>query len=55
MPEPVLPGSLVSPSLMAFAMNRKFVEAIPLYRQEQQFSYSGIELSRQTLSNWMIH
>lgn len=55
MPAPVLPGSLVSPSLMAFVMNRKFVEAIPLYRQEQQFSYFGIELSRQTLSNWMIH
>lgn len=55
MPAPVLPGSLVSPSLMAFVMNRKFVEAIPLYRQEQQFSYFGIELSRQTLANWMIH
>ncbi|WP_414648634.1 IS66 family transposase [Clostridium sp.] len=55
MPSPVLSGSLVSPSLMAFVMNRKFVEAIPLYRQEQQFSYFGVELSRQTLSNWMIH
>ena len=55
MPVPVLSGSLVSPSLMAFVMNRKFVEAIPLYRQEQQFSYFGIELSRQTLANWMIH
>ncbi|MBU3183151.1 IS66 family transposase, partial [Clostridium psychrophilum] len=55
MPSPVLSGSLVSPSLMAFVMNRKFVEAIPLYRQEQQFSYFGVELSRQTLSNWIIH
>jgi len=55
MPAPVLPGSLVSPSLMAFVMNRKFVEAIPLNRQEQQFAYFGIELSRQTLANWMIH
>ena len=55
MPAPVLPGSLVSPSLMAFVMNRKFVEAIPLNRQAQQFSYFGIDLSRQTLANWMIH
>jgi transposase len=55
MPAPVLPGSLVSPSLMAFVMNRKFVEAIPLNRQEQQFSYFGVDLSRQTLANWMIH
>ena len=36
-PAPVLPGSLVSHSLMAFVMNSKFVEAIPLNRQEQQF------------------
>ena len=55
MPVPVLSGSLVSPSLMAFVMNRKFVEAIPLNRQAQQFSYFGIDLSRQTLANWMIH
>lgn len=54
MPAPVLPGSFVSPSLMAFVMNRKFVEAIPLYRQEQQFKNYGIDLSRQTLANWMI-
>jgi len=54
MPAPVLPGSLVSPSLMAFVMNRKYTEAIPLYRQEQQFKNFGIELSRQTLANWMV-
>lgn len=35
MPAPVLRGSLVSPSFMAFVMNRKFVEVIPLNRQEQ--------------------
>lgn len=55
MPAPVLPGSFVSPSLMAFIMNRKYSEAIPLYRQEQQFKNFGIDLSRQTLANWMIH
>lgn len=54
MPAPVLPKSLVSPSLMAFIMNRKYAEANPLYRQEQQFKNFGIELSRQTLANWMI-
>lgn len=54
-PAPVLPGSFVSPSLMAFVMNRKFVEAIPLYRQEQQFKNYGIDLSRQTLANWITH
>lgn len=53
-PKPVLPGSFVSPSLLAFIMNRKYSEAIPLYRQEQQFVNFGIDLSRQTLANWTI-
>ncbi|WP_089610479.1 IS66 family transposase [Dehalobacterium formicoaceticum] len=55
MPAPVLPGSFVSPSLMAFVMDRKYTLAVPLYRQEQQFKHFGIDLSRQTLANWMIH
>jgi transposase len=54
MPAPVLPRSFVSPSLMAFIMDRKYSLAIPLYRQEQQFKHFGIDLSRQTLANWMI-
>jgi transposase len=54
MPVPVLRGSFVSPSLMAFIMDRKYSLAIPLYRQEQQFKHFGIDLSRQTLANWMI-
>jgi len=30
------------------------VEGMPLYRQEQQWKRMGIELSRQTMANWMI-
>lgn len=55
MPSPVFPGSLVSPSVMAHIMSQKYVEGMPLYRQEQQFARLGIELSRQTLANWMLH
>lgn len=55
MPAPVLPGSLVSPSLMAYIMNQKYREGLPLYRQEQQFAGLGIELSRQTLANWVLY
>ncbi|MGI6226322.1 MAG: IS66 family transposase [Peptococcales bacterium] len=55
MPNPVLPGSFVSPSLMAYIMYRKYSEAVPLYRQEQQFKNFGIELSRQNLANWVMH
>jgi len=54
MPAPVLPGSLASPSAIAYIMTQKYVEGMPLYRQEQQLSRLGIELSRQTLANWMI-
>lgn len=55
MPKPVHSGSLASPSLMAHIMNQKYVDALPLYRQEKQFSRLGVPLSRQTLANWMIH
>lgn len=55
MPKPVLKGSFVSPSLMAYIMHRKYSEAVPLYRQEQQFINFGIDISRQNLANWVIH
>ena len=55
MPKPVHSGSLASPSLMAHIMNQKYVDGLPLYRQEKQFSRLGVPLSRQTLANWMIH
>ena len=54
MPAPVLPGSIVSPSAMAHIMTQKYVEGMPLYRQEKQLSRLGIDLSRQTLANWML-
>jgi transposase len=54
MPTPVIKNSLASPSMLAHIMTRKYVEAIPLYRQEQQFKWFGINLSRQTLANWVI-
>lgn len=55
MPKPVHPGSLVSSSLMAHIMNQKYVDGLPLYRQEKQFKRMGVGLSRQTIANWMIH
>jgi len=54
MPAPVLPGSLASPSAIAYVMSQKYVESMPLYRQEQHLARFGIPLSRQTLANWMI-
>jgi len=54
MPEPVIPGSLASPSAMAYIMSQKFVEGLPLYRQEEQWKRLGLNISRQTMANWMI-
>ena len=34
-PAPILPGSPVSPSLMAYIMTQKYGAGLPLYRQEQ--------------------
>lgn len=55
MPKPVQPGSLASPSMVAYVMSQKYVEGLPLYRQEQQFIRFGVELSRQTMANWVLH
>lgn len=54
MPKPIIQNSLASPSMVAHIMQRKYVDAVPLYRQEQQFKKYGLMLSRQTLANWMI-
>jgi len=54
MPTPAFPGSLASLSAVAYIMSQKFVEGLPLYRQEQHFARLGIILSRQTLANWML-
>lgn len=54
MPEPILPGSLASSSMLAYIMDQKYTLGLPLYRQEQQFSRLGIDLSRQTMANWLL-
>jgi len=54
-PKPVIPGSLASPSAVAHIMNAKYVDGLPLYRQEQQWSRLGVEISRQTMANWVVY
>ena len=54
MPKSAIPGSIASSSAIAYVMNEKFVKGIPLYRQEQEWKRMGIEISRQTMANWMI-
>jgi transposase len=51
---PVIKGSFASPEAVAHIAVQKFVMGIPLYRQEQEWNRYGINLTRQTLSNWLI-
>jgi transposase len=51
---PVIKGSFASPEAIAHIMTQKFVMGVPLYRQEQDWNRSGIMLSRQTMSNWLL-
>ena len=50
----LLRGSMVSPSLEAAVMNAKYVNAVPLYRQEQEFERYGQHIPRQNMANWTI-
>lgn len=53
-PKALLRNSLASASFVADVMKKKFVDYIPIYRQEQELKRNGIALSRQNLSNWVI-
>ena len=46
--------SLASPSTVADVMTQKYVDGIPLARQEKIWKREGVELSRATLANWVI-
>ena len=53
-PKSVLNHSLASPSSVARVMYQKYVNSVPLYRQEKDWEQVGIGLSRATMANWII-
>ena len=53
-PAHMIPKSFASPSLLAHVIIGKFCDALPFYRQEQQFKRYGIELPRATMCNWAL-
>ena len=53
-PKTLLHGSLVSPSLGAAIINGKYVNAVPLYRLEQEFQRYDLQITRQNMANWCI-
>ena len=55
LPAAVLPieGARPGPGLLADIAVSKYVDAIPLHRQEQMFARIGIELSRKRMCDWI--
>ncbi len=54
MPKLPIPKSIATPSLLAHVATSKYVDALPLYRQEKIFARLGVDLSRGTLAGWML-
>lgn len=54
MPPPLLAHSYASASVVADVLMKKYVDAMPLYRQEQMWKRMGVELKRGTMANWVI-
>ena len=53
MPPEMIPKSIPTPSLLTHIFIGKFCDAMPFYRQEQQFKKRyGVEISRSTMCNW---
>ena len=53
-PDPLIKHSYASPSLAADVRTQKYVDGVPLARQEKIWLRDGFELSRATMANWMI-
>jgi len=53
-PTSLMNHSLASPSSVANVMYQKYVNSLPLYRQEKDWEQLGIALSRATMANWII-
>lgn len=54
MPKRTLPGSIASAATIAYVMIQKYLFGMPLYRQEQSWKQLDVEISRQTMANWLI-
>lgn len=52
-PKPMIPHSFCSPELSAHIIYEKFAKAVPLYRQEKDFTAKGVPLLRATMSEWV--
>jgi transposase len=54
MPAQPLPGCRASAALLAQVMVNKYLDGLPLYRQEKMAARSGLDLPRAKLARWLI-
>ena len=53
-PNSMMPKSYATPSLITQIITSKYQFGLPLYRQEQTLAQIKIELSRKTISDWIV-
>lgn len=53
-PDQIIPKAMADHSVIADVITSKFVDGLPLYRQEKIYQRDGIDLSRQTMSGWVV-
>ena len=53
-PKRLLSHSILTPSLAASVFTAKYINAVPLNRLSEWYSYSGVNISRQVMAGWII-
>jgi transposase/uncharacterized coiled-coil protein SlyX len=54
-PDALIPHSYTSASAVAWVMYQKYVNSLPLYRQEKDWNQMGVFFNRASLANWIIY
>jgi transposase len=50
----IIPKGIPTAGFVAYIVTAKYCDAIPLYRQEKQFSRIGMNISRSSLCGWIL-
>ncbi len=53
-PRMPIKGSFATPSLIAYVVNGKYANSLPLYRMEGELRCLGADVSRQNMANWVM-
>lgn len=53
-PKELIPKGIATASLLAHIVVSKFLDSLPLYRQEAQFARVGLRIPRSTMTRWLL-